>query len=419
MKNLIILTNKFPYGMGEQFLETEIKYWENNSFDKIYILPHSSDISIRTVPKNIETIKNENNQNNIRYVALSFVSYTLYKEIFYILRTHKLDKFLTRSISAAKTTALTLKAKSNLTPLLKSLSNDENTIYSYWNDSTCYAACILKRKGLIDNVLSRAHGFDIYEERRANNYMPLKRQFIKDFNKIYVLSESASSYYEKTYNVNAKHLGIFRLGVEMPLNIPVQEYRAESISILSLSNCTQVKQIHKIIKAVYEFAQNNVKLRVKWIHIGGGELLSQLKSKSEILAKNQDNLSIVFLGRMKNTDVHKHLSSNYYDVFINASKSEGVPVSIMETMSYGIPAIAPDVGGISDLVNASNGYLMPENFHTEDIIKGIKKIYDINNYKFFRENAIKWINNNFNAKSNYPKFIEDIEILADVTYMKR
>ena len=36
MRNLILLANFFPYGNGEPYLETEVKYYEQY-FDRIYI----------------------------------------------------------------------------------------------------------------------------------------------------------------------------------------------------------------------------------------------------------------------------------------------------------------------------------------------------------------------------------------------
>lgn len=36
MKTLYLLTNSFPYGDWEPYLETEIKYYDN--FDEVYIL---------------------------------------------------------------------------------------------------------------------------------------------------------------------------------------------------------------------------------------------------------------------------------------------------------------------------------------------------------------------------------------------
>ena len=46
------------------------------------------------------------------------------------------------------------------------------------------------------------------------------------------------------------------------------------------------------------------------------------------------------------------------DYFINLSDSEGIPVSIMEAMSVGIPIIARDVGGNREIVTNNNGCLL-------------------------------------------------------------
>ncbi len=46
------------------------------------------------------------------------------------------------------------------------------------------------------------------------------------------------------------------------------------------------------------------------------------------------------------------------DFFINLSDSEWIPVTIMEAMPMGIPVIDRNVGGISEIVNKSNGLLL-------------------------------------------------------------
>lgn len=415
MKNLILLTNKFPYEGGEQFIETEIEFWKKNSFDNVYIMPHSASDTLRKMPLNIILMKPNDKNYNFIYGLLTLVNPIFYKEFYYIFREFGVRGFISNSSEAFKTTALSLKAKKNLSYFLKSKIKDNITIYSYWNDSSFYAACLLKREGLVDKVISRAHRFDIYEEERSKNYMPLKRQFVNDFDKVFLLSESAFSYYEQTYNVDPRFLDISRLGVVMPLNKPTNGYDKNTLSILSLSYCHVGKQIHKIIDAVYEYAKRNLQVKIEWTHIGNGELFKQLKEQSENLSSIQENLRIKFLGELKNSDVKNHLELNYYNVFINASKSEGVPVSIMEAMSYGIPAIAPDVGGVSDLVNMSNGYLMPSEVSSEEIIRGIDKIRARNTY---RENAFNWISKNFNSSLNYPEFIQKVEIIAGINDCK-
>lgn len=45
--------------------------------------------------------------------------------------------------------------------------------------------------------------------------------------------------------------------------------------------------------------------------------------------------------------VYDFYRNNDVDVFVNLSESEGIPVSIIETISFGVPVVATDVGGNS------------------------------------------------------------------------
>ncbi|EHG99154.1 glycosyltransferase, group 1 family protein [Paraprevotella clara YIT 11840] len=49
---------------------------------------------------------------------------------------------------------------------------------------------------------------------------------------------------------------------------------------------------------------------------------------------------------------------NWADVFILPSHNEGLPISILEAMSYGMPVISTPVGGIPEVVNKQNGILV-------------------------------------------------------------
>ena len=45
-----------------------------------------------------------------------------------------------------------------------------------------------------------------------------------------------------------------------------------------------------------------------------------------------------------------YYKNNIIDIFINLSASEGIPVSIMDAISFGIPCIATNVGGTGEIV---------------------------------------------------------------------
>lgn len=62
---------------------------------------------------------------------------------------------------------------------------------------------------------------------------------------------------------------------------------------------------------------------------------------------------------------------NKSDTYILPSYKEGLPISILEAMSYGMPIISTPVGGIPEIVsNGENGYLV-EPGNKEDIYKAI------------------------------------------------
>lgn len=414
MKNLIILTSNFPFEGGEQFIETEIKYWGNTKFDNVYLLPNGRAGKKRFHPHTITVLSTKGDGAKIGFVFLSFFKSVFYSEIFYILKNTQYKHWFSNATNALKTTAILLKQKRKLKHSLKELKNNENFIYSYWNEADSYAACLLKREGLISKVFSRVHRFDLYEDGRKFEYMPLKRQFVDDFDRVYLLSKKAKKYFAERYKAPIEKLTIARLGVVVPNAILSKSLNVNyKVSILSLSYCVPVKQIDIIMKALAKYA-NSTSLIIEWTHIGGGELFEKLKQKASELTSSIDNLKINFVGQKHNKDVLDFLRKEQIDLFINASKSEGIPVSIMEAMAHGIPAIAPNIGGIADLVNKDNGYLMPTVCDELDFIKGINYIVDNKDKIDFTLNAYNWVKRYFNSEINYPLFINELEAIAKI-----
>lgn len=96
--------------------------------------------------------------------------------------------------------------------------------------------------------------------------------------------------------------------------------------------------------------------------VGDGSTLDECKT----LVKNLNLASNIKFVGFKD-DVSQYLIEN--DVYILTSFYEGLPISIIEAMSYGLPIVASDVGGNSELVkNGINGYLINSQSNLEKSI---------------------------------------------------
>ena len=146
---------------------------------------------------------------------------------------------------------------------------------------------------------------------------------------------------------------------------------------------------------------------ILWLHFGDGILRSTLETYAAEKLGPLTRINYKFMGHYPNDELLKYYSLNRVDLYINSSSTEGVPVSIMEAQSFGIPVIATDTGGVKELVNQATGSLLPPDFCPEDLAKLIE------NYTSMPEGAwneirINAINNwklNFDASSNYDNFI--------------
>lgn len=112
----------------------------------------------------------------------------------------------------------------------------------------------------------------------------------------------------------------------------------------------------KNIKLVFEIAQSMPEIE---IHIFGSRLIDN--TEFGVIPRN-----IIFKGLT--FDILKTVLSDNYSAFILTSKYEGLPNILIECGYLGIPIIAPNVGGVSDLINLHTGYLLSENPKVDEYI---------------------------------------------------
>lgn len=406
MKTILMLTNAYPFLPGEQFIEEEIEFWGQDSSLRIVIAPLLGEGGARAIPGNCEvdtTLLRAGKTGKLASMLRAVFSGIFYRELRFMRFAGGVS--IHRLLRCAIATGRVLAIEKELHRLCKKHGKID-LIYSYWNDVQAFAAILAKRDGLIHSVFSRAHGFDVYEERRPANYMPLKRQFIGGFDRIFAVSLLAKSYLEKTYAPPPNIVSVSRLGVSLPfrLSMPADE---GCLSVVSVSSCISLKRIDKIIDALAVVAREASFNSISWTHIGDGPLRQLCEAHAkEVLS--QASISWKFLGSLSNQEVRAYLAENRIDLFINASETEGVPVSIMEAMACGIPAIAPDVGGIAELVAADCGHLLSRSPDIEEIAGAISSSVVRFKNSDVRSRARQKVVREFDAVTNYSNFVKEI-----------
>ena len=147
-----------------------------------------------------------------------------------------------------------------------------------------------------------------------------------------------------------------------------------------------------------------IKFPVKWIHHGNKgdnekvfyEKLKQLSSNVEfILHERKENYG----------DVLQFFKQNHFNLFVLLSSIEGLPVSLIEAMSFGIPLLATDVGGVSEVINENNGILIECDFKPNQVAEKITQfLQSEKNTPTFRKKVRTDWENRFSATKNYENF---------------
>jgi colanic acid/amylovoran biosynthesis glycosyltransferase len=250
-------------------------------------------------------------------------------------------------------------------PVLEDLikENSKNTLwYFYWGRNPALLIPFLK-KTIAANIVCRFHGYDLYKERN-NGYIPYQEEVISHTDLLLPCSSDGFTYLQHNFGVVAERLFVARLGTRF--QGIAKSCTENRLSIVSCSFCVPVKRLHLIFETL-----EILKIPFIWTHIGDGPLFNEL---SERAAKfKRDGKEIRFIGYLPSQSVIPYYLNESFDVFINVSESEGVPVSIMEALSVGLPVIATNVGGTGEIVDNQVGYLVESTISSVELATIIER----------------------------------------------
>ena len=127
-----------------------------------------------------------------------------------------------------------------------------------------------------------------------------------------------------------------------------KKFTNDQTNITIVSRLVTHKNIEKIIAAISELNNPLIKLNI----IGDGPELNQLQS---IASRSNNKENVIFHGKLHRDDIDSIFLKS--DIYVQASNYEGLPHSLLEAMSYGIPVLCTPVGECKELLgNEDRGY---------------------------------------------------------------
>ena len=403
---LVLLTNYFPFFKGEEYLETELPILAVK-YDKIFLIACMIDETqkqTREVPDNVVVIPsgvNHGKLGRIKMLLNSLVVSPRESEHLNVSQRMYSKYFEARSLMISE----------QVMNKLKTHSFEEYktvTIYSYWLYITARVAIELKKnhfKTFEPKIITRTHRYDLYEEVTQLSFLPERQYLLSQLDWIFPVSDDGTDYLKRKYPEFISKIATRRLGTIKPF-FEWEKTLDKPLHLVSCSALRPVKRIDLIVDAIASLQKKG--LSIRWTHLGDGQLFDQIKiSATDKLLPD----TFEFAGFMPNNKVLEYYKDKGAHLFLNVSKSEGVPVSIMEAISVGLPVIATDVGGTREIVeDGTNGTLLDANTNAVELAEAINAVYRLNQESYFQLaiNAESIWKHKYDGQKNYEDFADEL-----------
>jgi glycosyltransferase involved in cell wall biosynthesis len=395
---MIISTYKFPYLPGEEFLATEIDLMANKVSTSILILPLVPKGGLRIYSKDFISIDKSLLNINLRK------SFGV-KNYFFLIKC-----FITECIQSPDRKNYFRRPIYYLSYLKRAyiialelvhLVKNDSLVYCYWfNDVVLYFS-LLKSFGYEFKLIVRGHGGDVYEyqNKQKDFFFPFRYLQLKKINSLATISNDAKDHILAKFGDGFRSkLLVSRLGTSYYGLSP--EPQSNKFVIVSCSTFFYYKRIPLLIQALSYLNDD-----VIWYHFGSGG--DEETQSFEMAAALPGNIEVKLMGYFEKDRLMNFYLSNPINIFINVSSSEGIPVSIMEAISFGIPTLAPRVGGIPEIINDKTGILFETDSSAIVISNILSKIIKGSQKLPSRDQVHQFWSEKF-SDDNYRHFYRDI-----------
>lgn len=370
MRTLLLITSRFPFLPGEEFMEAEVPYLAS-AFDRMVVVPTSVSGNARKLPPRVEV------ETGLASLSSNPVGRNLF------LHGHCLPLLGHALIRGAIAPSALRKAIRNAVHVARCEewfstyldrrvgASEKVLIFCWWTTLPVLGAKLASRgRPNIAGLVTRAQRFDLYLEEGGDPNWPFHERVLKAVDRVFVASAHGLGYLTGRYRWMTGKAEVGRLGApDFGVKEPPAANAGTPWVVCSCSYLNPVKRVDLLIRGLARAGARFPGVRIQWHHFGDGSLRADLEALAGSCLPG--NVAATFHGRVDNTQVRSFYRDTFVNVFLHTSASEGVPVAVMEAQSAGIPVIATAVCGTPEVVNSRNGCLLSAHPDADEIAAAI------------------------------------------------
>lgn len=351
MTKVAYVTARAPFGFGEEFILAELLALREAGIEVLVIPRNPSDTVVHERARDLL-----GNTLVIPLMSLGILMTFLRGMVFNFGGVRELVTeliFRSRNIRIAMRNLAILPKGLYVASILKKRRPDH--IHAHWASTTASMAYVVAKMMGISWSFT-AHRWDIREDN-------VLRTKCNEAVFVRTISEHGRGMVERIIR-EPSLMGKVRT-IHMGVVVPPPgetEVRASAVfSFLCPANMVLVKGHEYLLRACRILADEGRRFRC--LLAGEGPLQAELRGRAKELGVNN---CVEFLGQVP----HEMLLDFYRrrevsavvlpSIVTESGEHEGIPVSLMEAMAYGIPVVSTATGGIPELIGDGCGIMIPE-----------------------------------------------------------
>lgn len=412
-QNLLIVTEHYPCGTQESFLENEIN--ELKKLFKVHVITtDTNQLMSQSLPKDVVFYRPAEKAGTLKRSLLRLACRFSrgYQEEAAIAKaegrfTPEFQKHLLNILVKSRLLYNYIRAQDLFEreePLL---------IYSANFNDYLYGLCCLKDFSDDIKVVARCHNANMWNPRTGARRDTANGVINQKIDAVYFTSEHSRQLYLDNFVQPGEDISRFRVA---RLGVPGQEKGEVSplpeffLRIVTCSPIEKDKRLKLVVDALAQVEGGCI----EWVHIGTGSLQKELSEYARTKLADKKGIRFRFLGKLNRKEIYRYYHETYVDLFLSVSVAESVPTAMMEAMANHIFVAATDVDGVSAVVDNENGMLLPSTVTAEQLGKALDGFCRISKERIAQkgERAYESWQQKFDAAKNCVVFAEELARLS-------